>query len=136
MTRCRWCGDAHLVDRLCGQAQRGMTRRSFCFLVGGALAAAALPLKLAPVVPPYAVPPDRYVTLLDALQAPTTVTFRTRDAALRVGRVVTVDVLPIGRVFNGTVDRVAFDVADRCFKAHATANAPSTYTRSDLLGRV
>jgi hypothetical protein len=37
---CRWCGEAHGVDRLCQRAQRGMmTRRSFCFLFGAGLAA-------------------------------------------------------------------------------------------------
>jgi hypothetical protein len=36
---CRWCGEAHDVDRLCQRAQRGMTRRSFCFLFGAGVAA-------------------------------------------------------------------------------------------------
>jgi hypothetical protein len=37
---CRWCGEAHDVDRLCQRAQRGMTRRSFCFLFSAGVAAA------------------------------------------------------------------------------------------------
>jgi hypothetical protein len=39
---CPWCGVAHAADRLCQQAQRDMTRRSFCFLVGAGLAAAVV----------------------------------------------------------------------------------------------
>ena len=44
MTLCQWCGDDHPIDKLCGRAQKGMTRRAFCFLFGaGAAAALALP---------------------------------------------------------------------------------------------
>jgi len=35
---CQWCGDNHGVDQLCRRAQRGMTRRSFCFLFGAGVA--------------------------------------------------------------------------------------------------
>ena len=40
---CRWCGDTHRSDQLCQRAERGMTRRSFCFLFGAGIAAALLP---------------------------------------------------------------------------------------------
>jgi len=47
MNTCQWCGDRHGVDQLCQRAQRGLTRRSFCFLFGagvaGALVAGAAP---------------------------------------------------------------------------------------------
>jgi hypothetical protein len=39
---CQWCGETHGPDRLCARAQRGMTRRSFCFLFGAGIAAAVL----------------------------------------------------------------------------------------------
>lgn len=35
---CEWCGDRHGADKLCQRAQRGMTRRSFCFLFGAGIA--------------------------------------------------------------------------------------------------
>lgn len=40
---CQWCGDVHEIDRLCARAQHGMTRRSFLFMAGAGLAAAAMP---------------------------------------------------------------------------------------------
>lgn len=40
---CHWCGDEHGVDQLCQRAQRGMTRRSFCFLFGAGIVGYALP---------------------------------------------------------------------------------------------
>jgi hypothetical protein len=43
MNTCQWCGDRHGVDQLCQRAQRGMTRRSFCFLFGAGVAGAMLP---------------------------------------------------------------------------------------------
>ena len=39
---CRWCGDDHGVDELCGRGQRAMTRRSFLFLTTSAVIAAAV----------------------------------------------------------------------------------------------
>jgi len=39
---CQWCGESHGADRLCQRAQRGMTRRAFCFLFGTGVGAAAL----------------------------------------------------------------------------------------------
>jgi hypothetical protein len=39
---CEWCGECHAIDRLCQRAQRGMTRRSFCFLFGAGIAAASV----------------------------------------------------------------------------------------------
>lgn len=39
---CQWCGDRHGVDQLCAKAQRGMTRRSFCFLFGAGIAGLTL----------------------------------------------------------------------------------------------
>ena len=42
MNTCNWCGDTHRSDQLCQRAQRGMTRRSFCFLFGAGIAGAAL----------------------------------------------------------------------------------------------
>lgn len=39
---CEWCGEEHGVDRLCHRAQRGMTRRSFCFLFGAGIIGAAV----------------------------------------------------------------------------------------------
>lgn len=43
MTVCNWCGDRHSIDQLCQRAQRGMTRRSFCFLFGAGIVGAMLP---------------------------------------------------------------------------------------------
>lgn len=46
---CRWCGGRHALDQLCQRAQRGMTRRSFCFLFGAGVAGLALsPAKVCP----------------------------------------------------------------------------------------
>lgn len=39
---CHWCGDTHGTDQLCQRAERGMTRRSFCFLFGAGIAGLAL----------------------------------------------------------------------------------------------
>ena len=39
MAECYWCGDQHARDQLCQRAQRGLTRRSFCFLFGAGSAA-------------------------------------------------------------------------------------------------
>lgn len=55
MTNCQWCGEPHSADRLCERAQRGMTRRSFCFLFSAGVGAAALgvlPLPSAPTAVP------------------------------------------------------------------------------------
>lgn len=57
MTLCPWCGDQHPADKLCSRAQRGMTRRAFCFLFGaGTAAALALP-KLPSFEQPWLGPP-------------------------------------------------------------------------------
>jgi hypothetical protein len=39
---CQWCGDEHDVGKLCQRAQRGMTRRTFCFLFGTGVGALSL----------------------------------------------------------------------------------------------
>lgn len=52
---CHWCGEKHDTDQLCQRAQRGMTRRSFCFLFGAGIAGAMLPSA-----------PDNTVWILDA----------------------------------------------------------------------
>lgn len=41
MDVCRWCGEPHDTTRLCQKAQRGLTRRSFCFLFGAGVASVA-----------------------------------------------------------------------------------------------
>lgn len=41
MDVCRWCGEPHDTKRLCQQTQRGLTRRSFCFLFGAGVASVA-----------------------------------------------------------------------------------------------
>jgi len=44
---CKWCGDDHGVEQLCGRGQRAMSRRSFLFLTGAGVAG----LVLAPSLP-------------------------------------------------------------------------------------
>ncbi len=59
-SNCKWCGDSHPVERLCGAGQRGMTRRSFLFLTGMAAVAAALP-----VTTPFDTIPVRLIEAVD-----------------------------------------------------------------------
>lgn len=47
MNTCHWCGDQHGLTALCQRAQRGLTRRSFCFLFGAGVAGAMLAPELA-----------------------------------------------------------------------------------------
>ena len=90
---CPWCGDRHGVDQLCQRAQRGMTRRSFCFLFGAGVAGA--------VVAAHAEAPNWYrdfngdlhvfqadaSTLIEeSISGPAVATFKTRDHRLREGR--------------------------------------------------
>jgi hypothetical protein len=59
-TTCSCCGDRHGVDQLCARAQRGMTRRSFCFLFGAGVAGLAI---AGPVVAQASWPPTPSMTI-------------------------------------------------------------------------
>lgn len=74
---CRWCGDYHPVDQLCQRAQRGLTRRSFCFLFGAGLAATALGIRPSEV--PYDFP---YAVNLHRARLPAVSDELLRDAAI------------------------------------------------------
>ncbi len=67
---CHWCGDEHRSDQLCQRAQRGMTRRSFCFLFGAGVAGAMLPNVVQPWTKEYVA--KLFDTPVDALDDPPT----------------------------------------------------------------
>lgn len=124
MPACSWCGDRHTNDRLCQRAQRGLTRRSFCFLFGAGVTGLALSPSLSftedltHVQTRVHVVADAYTTIQQSLGAPTTATFRTRDRALRIGRPITVSLPDIGVLFNGTVDQIVIN-GDGLREVHA-----------------
>lgn len=120
MSRCQWCGDTHAIDRLCQRAQRGMTRRSFCFLFGVGLAAAAVPLPAwAENTPdlPRDFPANASTKIVASLSAPTTVTFQTQDKTLRRGDPITISFRGAGVLFSGTIDSVSFRDGARVIRA-------------------
>ena len=99
MKSCPWCGERHASDRLC---QRGLTRRSFCFLFGAGIAAAALPGRAGPVALPF----DGSTEIIDRLFAPTVANFRTQDY-LRVGQEITIAFSDGRQLFGGTIDQIS-----------------------------
>ena len=94
---CDWCGDTHRSDPLCQRAQRGMTRRSFCFLFGAGLAAAAISTTAAPVDHWYLDADGRlhveqaneWIVIEDSIIGPRVATFKTA-AHLRKGQRVAI----------------------------------------------
>ena len=95
---CQWCDERHGADQLCQRAQRGMTRRSFCFLFGAGLAGAALATKPAAVESWYVDHSDRlhvlqadeWTVIENSINRGTVASFRT-SARLDVGRRVAID---------------------------------------------
>lgn len=61
--KCQWCGESHDVNRLCERAQRGMTRRSFCFLFGAGVGAMAL--GVVPSMAEASMKPMKLVVMID-----------------------------------------------------------------------
>jgi hypothetical protein len=100
MTTCQWCGDRHGADQLCAKAQRGMTRRSFCFLFGAGIAGVALT--------PSLDTPNWYRDyngdlIVYRLGYPTIATFTTK-ADLPLGRSIAIE-FQGQRLFEGKVAR-------------------------------
>lgn len=104
---CRWCGDDHPADRLCEKAERGMTRRSFCFLFGAGLAVLPVAVNFdASQVSSrvWMVPPDASMQIVSVLGASTVATFKAKDVNLRPGKMVCIE-FQGQRVFDGRVER-------------------------------
>ena len=132
MTReCEWCGDTHRSDQLCQRAQRGMTRRSFCFLFGAGVAG----LALAPQVHTFTegvltVPNDwaSKVAVTESIYSNATLTFHTMDRTLFPGRRIVVD-FDGRRYFDGIIDTVNFETGE----VHATDPVRPTRDDAELM---
>jgi hypothetical protein len=108
MTTCRWCGGAHTVDQLCARAQRGMTRRSFCFLFGAGVTALTIPsLVPLPSPPgPLAVGMDNNTVISQFLNQPGVATFHVSNpGAFMLGQEITIDHDGM-RLFAGTISEI------------------------------
>ena len=109
---CQWCGELHGADQLCQRAQRGMTRRSFCFLFGAGVAGLALAhgLETSNWYRDYnrdlhVFRPDASMQIVDRLGHSTVATFTTK-ADLSVGNSIAIDYQG-QRLFEGRVTQLA-----------------------------
>lgn len=107
VTLCPWCGDTHSPDRICQRAQRGTTRRSFCFLFGAGIAATYLPIVeiYRRPVPHLSVLCDQHTTIIETLYSPTIATFVT-DRPLELGQTIDLNITLDGEertMFRGIV---------------------------------
>lgn len=141
MTTCQWCGDRHGVDQLCQRAQRGMTRRSFCFMFGagvaGAMVAAAAPVEgwyVDAAGRLHVEQANQWTVITDSLGSPSVATFKSSNPILRAGQRVAIDYNG-QRLFEGVLTAGRRD-ADRLTAVEYEADLRPPVDLADLLADV
>lgn len=104
---CRWCGDNHPIARLCQSAQRGITRRSFCFLFGAGLVATTIPLPSILEPTSIGVTADQFTTISQSINAPGIARFKTRNPAIQLGKSIIIEYSDVGILFSGIVSGIS-----------------------------